>query len=265
MSGTLNLIDRLLTRGRILHQLQCDREALDVFGRLSAFHELPADVAEEAQVSLAEIHIRRRRMKTARRHLTVALLYRPDSARYHHLMATALGVKSDAVRARAAEHYRKSLEFDPEQPVCLADFGLLTLLRGQIEDGLQRLRQAAEMAPDDPLVLGKLVKGLRLAEAFDEALSVLRAARFRNPRDGRFLRLYNDYMFRWLRRRQRVERRAAVRAEAKGPTLLPFPGRGVETAVSTHNGKVIRIDPPGPTPAPHLPHRPVRRSDWKHG
>src|SRR4051812_4629402 len=115
MSGTLNLIDRLLTQGRRLHKLRCDREALDVFGRLSAFHELPADVAEEAQVALAEIHLRRRRPKTARRHLTVALLYRPDSARYHYLMATALDGKAATNRARAAEHYRKSLEFDPEQ------------------------------------------------------------------------------------------------------------------------------------------------------
>jgi len=262
MSQTLNLIDRLLTLGRNFQKFQCDREALNVFGRLAAFQELPSAVAEETQVRLAEIHLRRRRHKRARRHLTIALLHRPDSARSHYLMATALDRKAGNLE-RAAAHYRKSLEFDPKQPACLAALGLVLLRRGLVAQGLDRLREAATLAPNDPAVIGKLVKGLCLAEGCEEALQVLRAARFRNPREGRFTRLYNDTMFRQLRRQQRVERRA-VPAE-DGPTLLPFFRLATERGPASSAGKVIRIDPPAPLAGPHLPHRPLRRSDWKHG
>ncbi len=263
MSTTLNLIDRLLAMGRNLHSLQRHREALSVLGRLVAFEALPAEVAEEAQVRLAEIHLHRRRHKRARRHLTVALLYRPDSARYHFLMASALDVKTHGNRERAADHYRKSLDCDPQQPTCLAAFGLCLLRHGNVVDGLAHLHKAAELAPDDPTIVGKLVKGLRLAERFDEALTVLRAARFRNPRDGRFTRLYNDCMFRWLRRRQRVERRTVP---DNGPTVLPFIRvLHTETPPAREEGTIIRIDPAAPLTGPHTPHRPARRSDRKHG
>jgi tetratricopeptide (TPR) repeat protein len=262
MSATLNLIDRLLTMGRNLHELQRTREALAVLGRLAAFESLPADVAEETQVRLAEIHLHRRRHKRARRHLTVALLYRPDCARYHFLMASALDVKADGNLDRAADHYRKSLEFDPQQPNCLALYGLLDLRRGNVVDGLAKLRKAAELSPDDPAIVGKLVKGLRLAERFDEALTVLRAARFRNPRGGRFTRMYNDCMFRWLRRRQRVERRSLPHEE---PVVLPFLRVTAETQPAVNTGTIVRIDPAAPPSGPHTPHRPARWSDRKHG
>src|SRR5262249_38597035 len=114
MSGTLNLIDRLLALGRNLHQHQQDDEALDHLGRLASFHELPAEVAEEVQVCLAEIHLQRQRYRRARRHLAIALLYRPDSARYHYLMATALAKGQHREPERALEHYQRSLELDPD-------------------------------------------------------------------------------------------------------------------------------------------------------
>lgn len=264
MSGTLNLIGRLLTHARNLQQFQCDREAVAVLGRIAAFRELPPDIAEEAQVRLAEIHLRRRRHKPARRHLTAALLYRPDSARYHFLMASTLDVKVNGNAARAADHYEKSLEIDPQQPDCLAAFGLLVLRQGGVADGLAQLHKAAELAPNDPAIIGKLVKGLRLVERYSEAVAVLRAARFRNPRDARFVKLYNDCMFRWLRRRQRGQRRSAPGRD--GPTLLPFVRLVTEPRpAAAEDATIIRIDPATPPSGPHSPHRPARRSDWKHG
>jgi len=263
MSGTLNLIDQLLTLGRKLHGMHCHREALDVLGRLAAFQDLPVDVAEEAQVLLAEIHLRRRRHRRARRHLEVALLYRPDSARYHYLMAGTLNARSRPHPERAAEHYRRSLELEPDQPACLADFGLLTLKQGDVAGGLDQLRRAVELAPDEPGIVAKLVRGLRLAERIDEALAVLRAARFRNPRDGRFRRLYNDLMFRWLRRRQEDGRRAVPAAH--GPTLLAFVRPTAEVAATAMDGKLVRMDEAALPSGPHVPLRPARRTDWKHG
>jgi Tfp pilus assembly protein PilF len=241
MSGTLNLFDRLLALGRNYQQLQQHREALHYLGRLAAFHDLPPEVAEEAQVSLAEIYLRRRQYRRARRHLTVALLYRPDNARYHYLMARALAKGRRADPERAAAHYEKSLELDAEQPRCLADFGLLCLRLDRTEEGLGALARAVDLTANDPATVAKLAKGLCRAGRVEEAQSVLRAARFRNPHEGRFRQLYNDFLFRRLR-----EAQAATRKDSEA--LLPF----------------ARQDDAEPLPGPHR-HRLKRRSDWKHG
>src|SRR5262245_8675175 len=139
MSKTLNLCDRLLAIGRNLHKLQQDDEALHYLQRLAALHDLPADVAEQAQVCVADVYLRKRKYRRARRHLSIALLYRPDSARYHYMMATALTKGRAKDLARAAAHYERSLELEPEQPQCLADFGRLCLKMGRIEEGLGAL------------------------------------------------------------------------------------------------------------------------------
>jgi tetratricopeptide (TPR) repeat protein len=266
MSRTLNLIDHLLAMGRNYQQLQQDRDALDILGRLAAFRDLPAEVAEEAQVRQAEIHLRRRKPVAARRHLSAALRNCPDSARYHYLMATALNTRTKADPERAAEHYRRALELEPNQPLCLAEFGLLTLRQGNPAEGLETLRRAAELAPNEPAVIGKLARGLRLVERTEEALQVLRAARFRNPRDGRFRKLHDDFMFRWLRRRQRTEcRAAALQTEEEAPTLLPYVSRAPELPTLSGDGTIVRLDGAAVPSGPHRPHRPARRTDWKHG
>jgi tetratricopeptide (TPR) repeat protein len=263
MSMTLNLVDRLLSMGRNYQQVHRVAEALDVFTRLAALRELPSAVAEETQVRLAELQLKRKRLRKARPHLTAALVYRPDSAHYHQLMASALDTRSGGDLDRAAEHYRKSLEIEPTQPKCLCDYGLLLMRLGQVDGGLTALRRAGELAPDDSLVIGKLVKGLRLAELLDEARSVLLAARFRNPRNGRFRKLYNDLMFRQLRKQQNMARREAA-SNDEGPMLLPFVCTAKDDAPLVVDDKVIRLDPAEPLAPPHLP-RPARRSDWKHG
>ena len=48
-----------------------------------------------------------------RRHLDVALAYQPESACYHHLVATALDQDEDGDSKRARYHYRKAVELDP--------------------------------------------------------------------------------------------------------------------------------------------------------
>ena len=260
MSGMLNLIDRLLAMGRNLHKFQQNREALHCLGRLAAFHELPPEVAEEAQVCLAEIHLKRRRYRHARRHLSIALLYRPDSGRYHYLMATALAKGRHAEPERAIEHYRRSLECDPDQPGCLAEFGWLCVYEGKIEEGLGALSRAVQLTPNDPNVVVKLVKGLCRAGRAREAKSVLRSARFRNPRDARFRRLWNNFLFRRVYAKQRAALRTAGSwTENGGPVLLPF--LQPETAKPASG---IRKDETHPLPGPHQ-RRPLPRSDWKHG
>jgi tetratricopeptide (TPR) repeat protein len=250
MSMTLNLVDRLLARARHLRAIGRTDDALSLFERVAGFRELSAAAAEETQVQLAELHLRRRRFRRARRHLTAALQYRPDSARYHHLMARAVNGGAAADPRRAAEHYRRSLELKPEQPRCLCAAGTLALQLGRREEGLAWLRRAVELTPDDPDIVRQVAAGLRQANEAGEALGVLRAARFRNPRDGRFRRLWDNFQFQQLRREQETARVQDDRGGDDGPVLLPFARPTAAPAVA-RGRKVIRHDAPAPLPPPH--------------
>ena len=207
MTTTLNLVDHLLALGRNYQEVGRFTDAEDVLGRLAGFRELPADAAEETQARLAELHLRRRKYARARRCLAVALAHQPDSARYHLLMAAALQADDRGDLQRADEHYRRSLELDPQQVKCRSESGLLAVRLGRTEEGLTRLRQAVEAAPGDLEALRKLVKGLRLADRGDEARAAIRAGLFRNPRNLRFRRLWRDYQFKQLRVMQQVRLR----------------------------------------------------------
>jgi Tfp pilus assembly protein PilF len=249
MSTTLNLVDRLLARGRNFQALGRDFDAHHILSRLADFRDLPADVAEETQARLAELCLRRKRHKKARRHLTAALRHQPDNARYHYLMATAVEADKKADPERAAEHFRRALELDPEQPKCLGDYGLVAIRLGQSEEGLQCLRRAVEVAPDDPDVLQRLVKGLCLANRPDEARTTLRIALFTHPRDRRFRNLWDRFQFDQLRQEQEAARLSGpAGTDEDVPVLLPFVR--VEEG-SSRKARRIRRDGPSSLPSPH--------------
>lgn len=250
-STTLGLVDHLLCRGRHFQHLGRTHDALRILGRLAGFRELPAAVAEEAQFRLGELQLRRKKYARARRHLAAALRYAPDNPRYHFRLAQALDNDRDGDLARAAEHYRTSLGLDGTQTDCLCAWGALALRLNRTEEGLECLRGAAELAPDDVKVLAKVVAGLRLANRADEARGLLLAARFRHPRDGRYLKLWNDFQFHAARRAQDAARLGKSFGDG-GPVLLPFLRPVREAAPRpAADGKIIRADGPT-TPAPHL-------------
>lgn len=265
MSRTLNMVDRLLTMGRNLQSVGREQDALEVLGRLAGFGELPAAVSEETEVRLAEIYLQRGKYRRARRHLTAVLIQRPNSARYHYLMATALGGDEKANPQQAASHYRKSLDLDPNQPRCLREFGLLAIRIGQVDEGLVCLRRAVELAPNDPAAVQDLASGLQQVDRPDEARKMLRAALFRNARDSRFQKLWNDFQFQQLHEEQEASRKAAVLRlfGEDGPTLLPFVRPAVDPNAAPKSQKRIRRDRPSPLPPPHLP-GPARLPDRKH-
>lgn len=251
MSTTLNLVESLQERGRNLQKLGRDRDACSIWKTLARFRGLPVECLEEAQANLAELRLKRRQFQRARRHLTVALLYRPDNARYHYLMAQALNTLDHGDPDRAAEHYRRSLELEPNQPRCLAELGVLLVDLGQIDEGVEKLQQAVACGNDEPQVLAQVVEGLCLAEQPDEARNLLRAARFRHPRDVRLVKLWNDLQYDELHEAQVSAREVQPRpVQDAEPTLLPFV-RPAEHQVRLR----VRRDPPQPLPAPHRPRR----------
>jgi tetratricopeptide (TPR) repeat protein len=258
MTATLNLLDHLLSMGRRYQDLGRTRDALRVLGRLASFRELPADAAEETQVRLAELQLKRRKFARARRHLAAALTYRPDSARLNHLMASATQADDRGDLDRAGDYFRRALELEPERVPCLAEGGLLAVRLGQTEEGLALLRRAVEREPDNADVVAKLVKGLRLAGRGEEARAALRAALFRNPRSPRFRRLWDEYQFHHARQRQEGERRRRrLRMGDDGPAVLPF------VRVLRDEPAGVRRDGPATVGRPHLP-RPTRRADQRH-
>jgi tetratricopeptide (TPR) repeat protein len=250
MSKTLNLIRRLLARGRKLHKLGVDRDARLTLTRLAAFQDLPAGVAEEVQRRLAELLLKRGKYARARRHLAALLHHQPQNPHYHYLMARAVEKDVRAEPKRAVAYYRQALALEPRHPRYLADFGLAALRTGKVREGLEALRQALEAATDDPRVVAKVVEGLGQRGRYGEALRALRGAMFRNPREPRFRRLWNDVRFRPARPPSRPAAWPAPRPRATARPCCPSwlrprpPGRRGPGSSSTGTTPVRRSRTP---------------------
>jgi tetratricopeptide (TPR) repeat protein len=222
MSMTLNLVDSLLHQSQKLHSLGRTGDAHRLLLRLAGLRKLPPETAETSQALLAEIYLKRRQFRRARRSLTAALAHQENSAKYHYLIAQTWQDDDKGDNQLAREHYLRSLELDPDQPDCKSRLGYLQVELGEVEEGLERLRQAVEMAPHDPALLRRHVEGLRLADQSDEARSAILAARFRNPRDTRFQKVWNDFQFEELRHKQDQGLRTDAGNSENEPVLLPF-------------------------------------------
>jgi Tfp pilus assembly protein PilF len=251
MSRTLNVCNHLLDQGRKYQQIGIEHRAQRVLGHLARLAELPADVAEECQVRLAQLLLKAHKFARARRILTAALSHDDNNGAYHHLMAQAVAADRRETRDRALEHYRRCVELAQDEPHFHADAGAFAARHGHGQLGLQWLRRAVELAPEDVEVVGKVVRGLQAAGQVDEARQMARAALFRNSSDPRFRQLWNDFRFRELyRRQQRAQKRRLIRgAIAEGRVFLSFEEMTIETA----NGRrVVRQDRPSRTPGPNF-------------
>ncbi len=250
MTAILNLVDHLLADGQRKLAMGRIQEGVRVLTRLASLRNLPAPAAEEAQARLAEVHLRQRRYRRARRHLTAALLHNPDHAEHHYQLARACQADGRGDLLRAADHYRRALELQPDHVNALVQGGLLALKTGQTQQGLNDLHRALELAPDDANVLAKCARGLSRAGRTDEARALLRAALFRNPRQPAFRKLWNLFQFQQLRRQQeeaRLSREAAL-PEKDGPRILPF-----VRLVAAETGSTPAVGGPATLPGPHRP------------
>jgi tetratricopeptide (TPR) repeat protein len=242
MDATVCFFDSLLAQARRLQQAGQSSQAIAILTRLAAFADLSADRAAEVQARLGELHLKQRRYRKARRHLRRALGLAPDSARLHHRLGYCHGNDPRGKAELALRHYHRAIDLDPDRARWRSEGGLLAVRLGRPEEGLALLRQAHEQAPDDLTVLGRLVKGLCQCGQSDEALRVVRLARFRAPRCSRLQKLQADLLLARLRRTQQTE---AARREAS-PVLLPFVRAEVETT------NAARYDELHALPGPHL-------------
>ncbi|MGE3809569.1 MAG: tetratricopeptide repeat protein [Gemmataceae bacterium] len=245
MSTTLNFVDHLLARGRQLQELGREHDAIQILKRLNAFRDLTPETCEETLARLAQMLLHSGRFLKARKHLKALLVQCPDNAEYQRMMAEALDGDERAEPVQAANHYRRSLELDPEQPDTRCTLGLLLLRLGQAEEGLQQLRQAAQQEPDNPEIIAQLVEGLRQEGGVEEARRVLREARFRNPRHAAFAKLWSDFHFQLIREKQEAAKVGPNASERPNPWVLPF-----ESALG---GKRIRRDAAEQPQPPHTP------------
>ncbi|MFN4258431.1 MAG: tetratricopeptide repeat protein [Gemmataceae bacterium] len=252
MSMKLSFSAQLLARGKQCQEQGRWLDAQTILQQVTSFRGLSVDIAEEAHARLAEVLLELGRWKRARRHLRLALLYRPDCARYHYLLARILSSDALGDPDRALEHYRQALSLEPDNSTYLSEFGLLAIDLGEYDEGLTALRRAVELEPEDPTPLSRLVEGLCLADEPAEARRVLRAALFRQAGDPRFRQLWNDFQFQRVYELQeaRIPEAPVVRDEE--PTLLPFPS----SVPAHHDGAVtpcvVRRDAAAPPSAPHF-------------
>jgi Flp pilus assembly protein TadD len=252
MSRTLNFADHVLTRGQNLHQVGREEDAQRLLDRLAGWEHVPAEVAQKTHACLVEIRMRHGQWGQARRHLAALLAGEPDNPRYHYFIAATYDADERGSAETAYEHYRRSLEIDPTQADCLSDLGLLALRLGDNEEGLQALRHAVELAPDDPEIVGNLAEGLRRSGRTEEARLTLRAALFRNSRSGAFHRLWNDFRFRQVCAAEEAARQRGEGAEeTEEPVLLPFQTLNHRAALGCTDRKRQRGDRPSCLPPPH--------------
>jgi tetratricopeptide (TPR) repeat protein len=251
MSKTLNLTDRLLHHARRLQEVGRTHEALRRYQQLARLADLPGEVVKEVHVHLAEIYVGQGEARRARRHAAVAIALEPECSDHHYLMAIAVEEDAEGDPRRAAVHYRRCLALEPQHAAYYCDYAAHALRYGQRAAGLKALRRAAELAPDDPETLSSVASGLRKANRAEEAKALLRAARFRNPREPRWRTLLDQHHFELLVARQHEERRVPPPAEHV-PVILKLPRK--KARVHKVANKTVRIDGPadlrGPTILP---------------
>lgn len=240
MSRTLPLVESLLALARNFQHVGRDREAIDLFRRLTTFRELTPAVAEEVHSRLAELHGKRANFRKARRHLTAALTLQPLNADYHHRLALLIESDSDASLDRAGYHYRQAVRHARDSAAYWTDYGVYLLDTGEQRRGAKALARAFRLAGDDAALVGEIADALRQAGLWRRAGRIVQLALFRNAGDRRFRDLWQRHQFALLHKDQR--RRQPARTKEALQALLPFVRLEGVRPQATLGGKTIRFD-----------------------
>jgi tetratricopeptide (TPR) repeat protein len=241
MSHTLNLVTGLLAAARNFQTAGRSGAALDLLKRLALFRQLAPEIAEEIHSRLAELYATLEQYRDARRHLTIALTFRPQHADYHHRMARCIEADSEAAPDRARQYYRQAVRSAPENAKYWADYGAHLLEANRVRSGRAALRRAFGLSSHEPDLVGRIAAELRVAGLWNEARRLIRRARFQHGRDRRFAALWQQHQFEELCATQPGEPETSVRTSQR-PVILPFL-RAAEPAPRLRvGGKVVRLD-----------------------
>jgi tetratricopeptide (TPR) repeat protein len=114
----------------------------------------------------------------------------PGYVRAHLELGSAYAQKAQHLAApelheRALAVLRRALELSPRTPRVWRELGQSQVALGRVEEGLESLRHAHALAPDDAAILAGLARGLFLGRgAFAEALELYERAVVLNPHAG---------------------------------------------------------------------------------
>jgi pentatricopeptide repeat protein len=222
MFKLLNLLDELLAKARRLQESGRSQDALPILRRLCKCPDLSAARTLEVHQLLGETHLELSQFKFARKHLRAALRLEPHNASTHHLLALAIQSDPEFDSSRAAAHHRRALELAPSEPDFLTPAGAYFVEMGRVRKGLEMLRRAVELLPDDFDTFQALIESLCEASRFDEARKTLNGARFRFCGHARFASLHTEVELREIRQRQHAARTDAPATEHAEPVILPF-------------------------------------------
>jgi hypothetical protein len=242
MSHSLDLVAGLLAAARNLQAVGRDALALDLLQRLAQFRELARETAEEIHSRLADLYAGRDELKNARRHLAIALTFRPQHAAYHHRMAECIEADPDAAVDRAGQYYRRAVRSEPDNATYWSDYGAYLLNAGRLKAGRRAVRRGVRLGGYTADLVGRASAVLRDAGLWDDARRLLRLARFRCPRDRRLQALWQQHQFEELCAQQQARAGAPAPRGNRRPIMLPFlRAAGVRPTLHV-DGKAIRFD-----------------------
>ena len=254
MTETISLFDSLFATAR--RQAACHqvRLAADTLRQLVALPGLTAAQSEQAHATLGELLLKRRKYRSARRHLVAAGRIDRTNPRTFFLLGMACRHDPAGDLDRAGRYFARCLRLAPTHGRCLGESGMLAISQGDHDGGLALLRRAVELQPDHGPAVARLCRGLSRSGQPDEALREVRLARFRLPRCPTLQRLSAALRIDRLRCRQECD--AATQDDA-GPVLLPFLRIAASEAPSAY-----RHDDAEPICGPHLMRMHTRRT-WR--
>jgi putative PEP-CTERM system TPR-repeat lipoprotein len=118
-------------------------------------HDHPKDVV--LRNYLGERAVRKQDYKSAARYYQAVVAQQPDNAMYLNNLAWVLGELGDP---KAMSHAEKALALAPENPAILDTMGTLLVKKGDVTQGLEKLRLAAQRAPNQSDIRLHLAKAL---------------------------------------------------------------------------------------------------------
>lgn len=237
MSKTLSLVDHLRHRGRSLHKLGLDAQALDAWHRLADIQDLPEDVAAESQERLAELAFALGRYDEARRRIRIVLMRSPEHPYWHFLLAQTIERDPNRDIRLALRHYVLATEYDPDQAQYWAELARCADRCGDADAAEAAAAHALSLEPDRYETVAPVATMRCRQGRFAEARDVLRVAMFRNPGEPRFRRRLDRIAFDESSRERTVD--------ADDP-ILPF-----LVPIDALRRRRERKDPPHPSAPAH--------------